>query len=210
MATIIREWRRPSQSEVKKYFVTQYLGFLYDWSGFSQYPAFFHIRFQFQPPRQKHNVSATSASARRNSNDPSLRGKYQQEKYPPSKKEKRILKQRSQDSLSSSLIRAHASSPGGRSAQPLPSPPETPRTLEKPPRPSRPSRPQSTTETGTEDSVKVEINRSEVPVCNDDREDRETMALVEESDKNSEVTSVHSSLEHSENRESQYQVLRNW
>ena len=76
-------------------------------------------------------------------------------------------------------------------------------------RPQRDSRPQSTTETGTGDSVKVEINRSDVPVCNDDREDRKTMALVEESDKNSEVTSVHSSLEHSENRESQYQVLRN-
>ena len=169
----------------------------------------------FQPLRQKHSVSASSSistSARRNSNDPSLRGRYHQEKYPPSKKEKRILKQRSQDSLSSSLIRgAHASSPAGRLVQPrcesevLPSPPETPRVEE---RPQRDSRPQSTTETRPGDSFIVEISRLEVSVRHE-REDKETLAMVEEPYQHSEVSNVQSSLEHSENREFQYQVLRN-
>ena len=168
----------------------------------------------FQPLRQKHSVSASSSistSARRNSNDPSVRGRYHQEKYPPSKKEKRILKQRSQDSLSSSLIRPHASSPAGRLVQPrcesevLPSPPETPRVEE---RPQRHSRPQSTTETRPGDSCSVEISRLEVSVRHE-REDKETLAMVEEPYQHSEVSNVQSSLEHSENREFQYQVLRN-
>ena len=55
----------------------------------------------------------------------------------------------------------------------------------------------------------MEINRSEVSVCNE-REDKETLALVEEQNKNSEVTSVQSTLQQSENRENQYQVLRNY
>ena len=55
----------------------------------------------------------------------------------------------------------------------------------------------------------MEINRSEVSVCND-REDKETLAMVEEQNKNSEVTSVQSTLQQSENRENQYQVLRNY
>ena len=175
-----------------------------------------HYWDTFQPLRQKHSSVSSVTSPRRNSNETSLRGRYQQEKYPPSKKEKRILKQRSQDSLSSSLIRPNASVPVGRSAQPrcqselLPSPPETPRVEE---RRERQSRPQSTTDTGAGagDSVKVEINRSAVSVSND-REGKETLplaAMVEEPYKHSEVTNVQSSLEQSENREYQYQVRRN-
>ena len=193
--------RVTSQKSKLKYFVTQYSGFLYDWSGFcfSQCSAIFIIIFQ--PLRQKHNVSG-STSARRNSSD--LRARYQQEKYPPSKKEKRILKQRSQDSLSSSLIRPNASSQSRSQSEALPSPPETPRVQE---RPGRPSRPQSATDPGPGLSTKV--SRSEVSVCQDGG-GKETQAMVEEALKHSEVTNVQSSLGISENPEFQSQVRRNY
>ena len=75
-------------------------------------------------------------------------------------------------------------------------------------RPQRDSRPQSTTETRPGDSFIVEISRLEVSVRHE-REDKETLAMVEEPYQHSEVSNVQSSLEHSENREFQYQVLRN-
>ena len=112
---------------------------------------------------------STSASTRSNSSDQNLRTKYQQEKYPASKKEKRVLKQRSQDSLgrqisSSSLTRSNASPvaqpvdlvPLRCQSELLPSPPETPRLYKAPNR-------HSTIETanvGSPETSTVETSRS--------------------------------------------------
>ena len=113
-----------------------------------------------QPARQKHARPASPAS-RRNSSEQSLRAKYHQERYPPSKKEKRILKQRSQDSLGSGGQR-----PARCQSELLPSPPETPPLLLRPER-------HSTIETGNVDCVSSEINRSRVSVANDGKTDEE-------------------------------------
>ena len=106
-----------------------------------------------QPARQK-PASQASPSSRRNSSEQNLRARYHQERYPPSKKEKRILKQRSQDSLGSGTQR-----PARCQSELLPSPPETPPLLQRKER-------HSTIETRNIDSVSVEINRSRVSVSN--------------------------------------------
>ena len=139
-----------------------------------------------QPLRQT-QTTTISATHRRNSNDGSLRTKYHQEKYPPSKKEKRILKQRSQDSLGArDLSNATPSqSPLRCQSEILPSPPETPRPHLRPER-------HSAIETGNVDSLQAEIIRSKCSVASDKDVSKAESLVIEETSLPTEETNVQS------------------
>ena len=139
-----------------------------------------------QPLRQT-QTTTISATHRRNSNDGNLRTKYHQEKYPPSKKEKRILKQRSQDSLGArDLSNATPSqSPLRCQSEILPSPPETPRPHLRPER-------HSAIETGNVDSLQAEVIRSKSSVASDKDVSKAESLVIEETSLPTEETNVQS------------------